>query len=227
MKLALVVINYNYSQYLEPCLKSIKHQTRQPDILIAVDDCSTDDSVEVLNKQDIVKFDAVLNNPYNAGVCFTRNAGLSKALELGATHMIYLDADDVLADPNYIMVLEATMAQTGADVIYTDCQLFGTSDEYIEYPEWDEGIFKVRNFVHVSALHKINPDIKWNEWMINGMEDYLYFIDYWSKGAKFAKAKNTGLHYRRHQNSSLTRDIQNDRISIAKKQIKILHPEVL
>ena len=45
---SLVITSYNYSQYIEDCLCSVLNQTYRPVECIIVDDCSTDNSVEII-----------------------------------------------------------------------------------------------------------------------------------------------------------------------------------
>jgi len=42
--------NYNYGQYLEQALIGITTQSKMPDEIIIIDDCSTDNSVEIIKK---------------------------------------------------------------------------------------------------------------------------------------------------------------------------------
>lgn len=50
MKISVVMATYNGSQFIVEQLDSIRLQTRKPDEVIICDDCSTDDTVEVVKK---------------------------------------------------------------------------------------------------------------------------------------------------------------------------------
>lgn len=50
MKISVVMATYNGAQYLEEQIRSILNQTLPPDELIVCDDCSTDGTVEILEK---------------------------------------------------------------------------------------------------------------------------------------------------------------------------------
>ena len=50
MKCNIVIANYNYSQWIEQCIKSTLSQTYKDIVISVVDDCSTDDSVKIALK---------------------------------------------------------------------------------------------------------------------------------------------------------------------------------
>lgn len=79
VRIGVVVPNFNDSHHIARCLDSILEQEVRPDELVVVDDCSTDDSVEVIRSliqgREGVKF-----------IMSPENRGVYGALELGASH---------------------------------------------------------------------------------------------------------------------------------------------
>ncbi len=63
---SIVVTSYNYGQYIEDCLNGILNQTYRPLECIIVEDCSTDNSVEII--QDFIKKIMVVIFPLNCSV---------------------------------------------------------------------------------------------------------------------------------------------------------------
>ncbi|CAL78874.1 hypothetical protein; putative Glycosyl transferase, group 2 [Bradyrhizobium sp. ORS 278] len=119
----LVVPNFNHARYLRESLGSIAAQTRAPDRVLVIDDCSTDDSLSV-----IATFAAdrpswhVIRHPANQGVVRSQN----EALALAETEWIgFLGADDAL-HPTY---LQKTMAQAArwpdAGLLFACCEIIG------------------------------------------------------------------------------------------------------
>lgn len=99
-KISVIVPNYNKSMYLEQCIDSIFAQTYQPFEVIVVDDCSTDNSRDVLNKLHD-KYGYKLVNLFldkNGGVSHARNTGIKAAK---GDYLIWIDSDDFLCDLNY------------------------------------------------------------------------------------------------------------------------------
>lgn len=90
--------NYNGKTFFENCIESILTQTYKNFDLIYVDDCSTDTSVETVEKyrteENIDKIHIIKNNRkrYNGG---SRNVGIEYALQnLEFDYFCFLDSDD-------------------------------------------------------------------------------------------------------------------------------------
>src|SRR3989338_7783592 len=88
---------YNAGKYLDKCLASIEAQTLKPIELIVVDDCSTDNSWEIISK--FAKkhlWVHIFKNQANSGVSPTFNFAVSQA---SSNYISRMDADDIMA-PN-------------------------------------------------------------------------------------------------------------------------------
>lgn len=92
--LSVIIPCYNYAKYIEKCVDSIISQTYKPKEIIIVDDCSTDNSREVIlrlsKEHDIVK-----------PVFLKENSGVSKARNIGvrestSEYVTFIDADDLM-----------------------------------------------------------------------------------------------------------------------------------
>lgn len=96
MKFSILVAAYNAQKYLPRCLDSLFQQTEQSLQVIVIDDCSTDDSLQVEQSYTKVRDNCVLvlHTPHNSGQAEARNLGLKYAVgEL----TLMVDADDWLA----------------------------------------------------------------------------------------------------------------------------------
>lgn len=90
--LSVVLINYNHAHYLPKSLGSLLSQTRPPDELIIVDDCSTDDSVAVISRMITGHpYARLLRNASNQGALFTGRRGLAEAQ---GDYFFFAAADD-------------------------------------------------------------------------------------------------------------------------------------
>ncbi|NPU12416.1 MULTISPECIES: glycosyltransferase family 2 protein [Bradyrhizobium] len=119
----LVVPNFNHAHYLSESLGSIANQTRAPDRVIIIDDCSTDDSIAVISRflADRPSW-RLIRHEINQGVV----RGQNEALAIADTDWIgFLGADDAL-HPTY---LEKAMAQAAdhpdAGLIFACCEIIG------------------------------------------------------------------------------------------------------
>ena len=90
--ISVIIPVYNVAEYLEQCLESVINQTYQNLEIICVDDCSTDNSPQILeyyvNKDPRIKF---IKNTSNIGLGYTRNNGLAIAT---GDYIHFLDSDD-------------------------------------------------------------------------------------------------------------------------------------
>jgi hypothetical protein len=96
--LSVTVLNYNYGNYLAQCLNSILVQTFKDFELIVIDDCSTDNSLEIVKPY--------LSDPRVRLVSHAKNVGYSGSLiegtEVHSTgdFVTVISADDVVRRPD-------------------------------------------------------------------------------------------------------------------------------
>jgi len=90
---SIIVPNYNNGRYLEEFIQSVLNSTIQPARLIIVDDGSTDNSRELLNSYNDLKFLKAIFFETNRGL----TAALNKALEYAESkYIMRADPDDLL-----------------------------------------------------------------------------------------------------------------------------------
>ncbi|MEI6704039.1 MAG: glycosyltransferase family A protein [Deltaproteobacteria bacterium] len=99
VSVAVVIPCYGHSSFLVSTLESIANQSRHPDEVIAIDDCSPDQSSEVLEKELARLRErgnircTLLKNDRNRGQAFTLNRGIAAA---GSELIMILNDDDYL-----------------------------------------------------------------------------------------------------------------------------------
>lgn len=136
MKLSIIVPVYNMAGdgKLDFCLKSLVNQTISDYEIIAVDDCSTDNSYEVLQQfqRDYPDRFVAVHSPVNLHQGGAKNIGLARAK---GEWLGFIDADDWIV-PDYYERLIKRAEETGADMVGCD------------YCLTDEHSFKVGKIVH-------------------------------------------------------------------------------
>ena len=91
MKLSVIIPNYNHGHFINEQIESIVNQTYKCHEIIIVDDKSTDNSVEIINKIiDKYPFIKLVQNKKNIGPLNTLNHGL----EISSGDYIYFAAAD-------------------------------------------------------------------------------------------------------------------------------------
>lgn len=94
-KVSIIVPVYNASKYLSRSIKSILNQSYENLEIILIDDCSTDDSKEIIKKYALK--DTRIKPFYsevNQGVSRTRNIGLKS---VSGDYVFFMDADDSIS----------------------------------------------------------------------------------------------------------------------------------
>lgn len=91
---SVIIPVYNVSNYLEPCLQSVIHQSHKHLEIILVDDGSTDSSGRICD--DYAKKDSRITviHQANQGVSAARNTGLDTAT---GAFLLFVDSDDQIA----------------------------------------------------------------------------------------------------------------------------------
>src|SRR5579863_3120447 len=92
-KLGVLILNFNHAHYIQEALDALLSQSRLPDQVVVIDDCSTDNSVEVISKYLNNRKVRVhlLRNDKNLGVTRSQTLGLA---QIDADYVYILGADD-------------------------------------------------------------------------------------------------------------------------------------
>jgi len=104
MAVSCIVPNYNHAAYLRERLDSILAQTRMPDEILLLDDCSTDSSREILEAYAARHPDLITChfNATNSGSTF---AQWNKGAELAKGDYLWIAESDDVAEPTFLDAL--------------------------------------------------------------------------------------------------------------------------
>ena len=136
--ISVVIPVYNAEKFIEKCVRSLFEQTFDQVEYIFVDDCSTDNSIAILqslidkcqNRADNV---IIINNKVNQGVAVARNIGLSNAK---GKYIIFCDSDDWI-DPQMLQKMYSIALGTDADVVMCDFYMaLSSGNKYFRCPTW-------------------------------------------------------------------------------------------
>ena len=108
-KVSVIVPNYNHAPYLKERIDSILNQTYQDFELILLDDCSTDNSRDILlSYKDNPHVTQIVFNETNSGSPF---AQWNKGIELAKGEWIWIAESDDWADLDFLEVMMREVAQ--------------------------------------------------------------------------------------------------------------------
>lgn len=134
---SVIITNYNNSLYIPECLDSVFSQEGVDLECIVVDDCSTDNSVEVLSSYTEKYSNLILVKKQNNEGCGKgRCTGLEYA---NGEYVIFLDSDDYYTHPHYLKALVDKAKATNSDIVRS-----GYTDPGGEHIEHLDGVFSDR-----------------------------------------------------------------------------------
>ena len=115
MLISVIIPIYNVSEYLPKCLESVLNQSYKDIEIICIEDCSTDNSREILaqyqKKDSRIK---IIENNTNIGVGLSRNKGLNLAK---GEYIHFLDPDDWMEENAYEILINNLSKTNFPDII--------------------------------------------------------------------------------------------------------------
>ncbi len=113
-KVSVIIPVYNVEQYLRQCLDSVVNQTFKDIEIIIINDCSTDNSINIIeeykNRYSNIK---LINQNLSEGCYKARNIGLEKAT---GEYIGFVDGDDYI-ELDMFEKMYSQAKQTNADIV--------------------------------------------------------------------------------------------------------------
>ncbi len=115
IRFSVIVSAYNIEKYIERALESILCQDFKNYEVLLVDDCSTDNTFEIINKYKSGKI-GVYQTKSNSGTAgATRNIGIENAK---GEFLIFLDGDDTIYDSQTLSKIDEAIGNDYPDVVF-------------------------------------------------------------------------------------------------------------
>lgn len=133
--LSIIIPTYNRSNTIGRCIKSVFDSQLSSFEIIVVDDCSTDDTSEVINEvEDPQRKIRYYKNDSNLGVSGSRNRGLELAL---GSWVCFLDSDDTIIGDYFNIWFQHCLAYDG-DAFFAKYKINSLPIEIADYgtQEW-------------------------------------------------------------------------------------------
>lgn len=128
--ITVVMPNYNGHRFVEQAIDSVLDQSYQNFELIVVDDCSTDDSLQLIQqKAQSDERIRIITLEHNVGVANARNTGIKNAK---GKYIALLDNDDLWTEDKLECQLE--LAKKGADIVYCSYDFIDEQNDTIKKP---------------------------------------------------------------------------------------------
>ena len=224
---SVVVRCHNYGRFLGEALDSLTRQRRPVDEIVVVDDGSTDETSQVLERFRERRPDVVVVTRHPArGPARSFNDGVARS---SGDLVLALDADDRIP-PDYVEKLAAALADPEVDFAYGGERVFGTERAERRPKPFDRDDLMVESFVNVSSMFRrwifdatggFRPDFD-----RLGLEDWEFWVHAVERGAAGRAVEGCWLEYRRHERGSRN-TMRRGRVLRAHLRVWRLHPRTV
>lgn len=209
-KISVIIPVYNVEKYLRKCLDSLLNQTFKDIEIIAINDCSPDNSLSILREYE-TKGVKIINLAQNVGLSAVRNIGIDKAT---GKYISFIDSDDWI-DKNFYEKLYGAAEKFDADISVCGIEHFHAMNMHSSYLKFKKEVlvtdteekFKIcdvpkRSYVW-NKLYRLDKLKQYNLRFMEGMayEDIiftakaLYYMD------KIVTVPGTNYNYLIRKNS--------------------------
>lgn len=201
LRVAVVVPVYNAEPFLAETLTSICAQTRRPDEIIVVNDCSTDRSSEIAHRFDAT----VIDLERNGGPSKARNRGIAAA---NADVIAFCDGDDIWLPNHLESVIGLCERFPEAGIAFSRVVLFGTLEHEQERrlpPNTPSSVFWEQ--YHENLIIPSGSAVRKSAWekvggfdesiSLIGCEDWEFFLRV-AVDHPFVCADEVSVRYRKH-----------------------------
>lgn len=201
MQLTLAICLYNTERYIAETLQSVMQQTMQDFHLMIVNDCSTDNSVEVVEQffeKNPRQYELVTLDK-NGGIANARNFALNHT---STEYLLFIDADDLLEPA--LVEMEFLKISSDKDLIGVSCwsQFINEKGEKVHggtfLGEKEKALFidkasrKKLIFLPIHTMFSVSYAKKAGGFCISGfpegkprMQDYCEELDLWTRMSDF------------------------------------------
>lgn len=181
MKVSVIIPIYNVAAYIARCVRSLLGQTLDDVEFIFVDDCSSDDSIFILEavikefpkRAETIK---LIRHSQNMGLPAARNSGLEMA---EGEYIFHCDSDDYL-EPDALESMYREAKAQDADIVWTDWYLsFQKNERYMKQPDYPSPLEALKGMLSGSMKYNV-----WNKLVRRSI--------YTENGIRFPEGHNMG-----------------------------------
>lgn len=214
LKIGVVIAAYNADSFLKETLKALKGQSFKNWECVVVNDGSTDKTWDVIKPfLSDKRFRRVTQ--FNSGTAAARNKGVEH-LSDEVTHLLFLDADDLVMPDALITMLSAIQALPHAPAVFGLLEFMDVNGKDSEAPNWYDSAPSdgTVDWYDAQRFTSFNPIVTpgcvlidrrvWNA--VGPFREDLKWIEDWGLWADIstfcpvARLRVPVLRYRRHEN---------------------------
>lgn len=202
---SIIIPCFNQEKYITDAILSAENQTYKDIEIVFIDDCSTDNSLEVVNElKNKYSNIVVLKNETNLGVVDSRNKAIDVAKGF---YILPLDGDDTI-EPTYIEdAIKVFEEKPDVGFVYCKARKFGAVNEDWNLPKFNKESFIFGNCIVNSSLFRKSDFIKlgkYKSYMYSWTEDYDLWMSFVEAGLLPYRIDKILYNHREFDNGSRT-----------------------
>ena len=145
---SVIIPNYNHARYLPERLESVLEQTYQNFEVIILDDCSTDNSRDVIEKyRESPHVSQIIYNEVNGGRVFKQ---WKKGLDLAKGDLLWIAESDDKCERNFLeRLVQCFIEHPTLSLAFSKSLLFNDEGKMwtMDTDELNEGVYESRTFI--------------------------------------------------------------------------------
>lgn len=203
VRVSVILTVYNYASVVRDAIQSVAGNDYSGYELIVIDDCSTDESLEVVRNQ-VARYPwmpaTLVARGHNQGLAAARNCGIDHARgEL----VFILDADNMIY-PHALARLSAALDEhPGASFAYGIIEVFGSEGacDLMGWQHWDPERLRYGNYIDAMAMIRrsalLDAGGYTHDSRLHGWEDYALWCAFATRGMSGIRVPEILTRYRR------------------------------
>jgi len=247
---SIIVPNYNHAQYLPQRLESIFNQTYQDFEVILLDDCSTDNSLDILEEYAQRGGVQIVKNDQNSGSPFRQ---WLRGLDLAKADICWIAESDDISERAFLETLLPAFNDRRVKLAYANSHVidergaivgdylgseyltalsstrWSTSYRVPAEQEINEALGVKDTILNVSAVlfrkYEMEPLVQNTLYEMRSSGDWYFVVHAIKGGDVYYDARKLNYH-RRHSESVIGKMLKNNRVETFYKEMSIVHQTV-
>lgn len=207
--ISIIIPCHNSANYIKETLLSIYHQSYQNFEIIAIDDGSNDNTLEILYEEAKKESRLKVLSQENTYCVKARIHAIQYAR---GNYLVCLDSDDLLGIDYLKVCVDAAEADKKLAIVYTDAFLFGARNEPWKLPKFALPDFLLQNCIYITALirKKDYDAVGGFDSNMTFIEDWELFISIIKNGGKVKQIHQPLFYYRQRLDESSVSNLASD-----------------
>lgn len=231
VKISVIVPIYNVSRYIVRCAESLLAQTMQNVEYIFVNDCTRDNSIQLL-EEVVGRFPGrcgmvhIMHHSVNMGLPAARNTGMAVAR---GEYIYHCDSDDYI-EPTMLEEMYGCAKENDADMVWCDWFLtLERTELYRHQPSYDNGADALKGALKGEIIYNV-----WNKLVRRSVyEDYgitfpsgysmgedMTMIQVISKSNKLGYMPKAFYHYVKTNTGAITNEFSKEKLNALRYNVE-------